>query len=40
MEGIGRFVIGLSEDIVIEDGSLLKAWLVEKGAFIHKKFKK
>ena len=40
MEGIGRFVIGLSEDIVIEDGSLLKAWLAEKGSFIQKKFKK
>lgn len=40
MEGIGRFVIGLSEDVVIEEGSLLKAWLVEKGSFIQKKFKK
>ena len=40
MEGIGRFVIGLSEDIVIEEGSLLKAWLAEKGSFIQKKFKK
>ena len=40
MEGIGRFVIGLSEDIASEEGSLLKAWLVEKGSFIQKKFKK
>lgn len=40
LEGIGRFVIGLAEDIVIEEGALLKAWLVEKGAFIQKKFKK
>ena len=40
LEGIGRFVIGLSEDVVVEEGALLKAWLVEKGAFIRKKFKK
>ena len=40
LEGIGRFVIGLSEDVVVEEGALLKAWLVEKGAFIQKKFKK
>lgn len=40
LEGVGRFVIGLSEEITVEEGSLLKAWLAEKGGFIQKKFKK
>ena len=40
LQGVGRFVIGLSEDVVVEEGPQLKAWLVEKGAFIQKKFKK
>ena len=39
LEGVGRFVIGLSEDISVEEGPKLKAWLVEKGAFLRKKFK-
>lgn len=40
LEGIGRFVIGLSEDIDIEEGPLLKDWLVKKGVKIQEKFKK
>ena len=40
LEGIGRFVIGLSDDITVEKGPKLKAWLVEKGEIIQKKFKK
>ena len=39
LEGIGRFVIGLSDDITVEKGPRLKAWLVEKGEIIQKKFK-
>lgn len=40
LEGVGRFVIGLSEDIDIEEGPLLKDWLVKKGVKIQEKFKK
>ncbi|MBO4476410.1 MAG: WYL domain-containing protein [Bacteroidales bacterium] len=40
LEGVGRFVIGLSEEIAVEEGTLLKAWLVDKGAQIREKFKK
>ena len=40
LEGIGRFVIGLSDEIDVEEGDRLKAWLAEKGAEIRKKFKK
>ena len=39
LEGVGRFVIGLSEDIDVEEGTRLKAWLAEKGAAIREKFK-
>lgn len=38
LEGVGRFVIGLSEDIDVEEGAQLKAWLAEKGAAIREKF--
>lgn len=39
LEGVGRFVLGLADDITVEEGARLKAWLVEKGAIIQKKFK-
>ncbi|MBO4566427.1 MAG: transcriptional regulator, partial [Bacteroidales bacterium] len=38
LEGIGRFVLGLSDEITVEEGPLLKAWLSGKGANIQKKF--
>ncbi len=40
LEGVGRFVLGLPHDVSVEEGSQLKAWLVERGAFVQKKFKK
>ena len=39
LEGVGRFVLGLADDISVEEGTRLKSWLVEKGAKIQKKFK-
>lgn len=38
LEGIGRFVLGLPQDVSIEEGPRLKAWLAEKGAFVQKKY--
>ena len=38
LEGVGRFVLGLADDISVEEGARLKLWLVEKGALIQKKF--
>ena len=37
-EGVGRFVLGLSDEISVEEGPQLKAWLSGKGAGIQKKF--
>ncbi len=39
LEGIGRFVLGLPHEVSVEEGRKLKAWLMERGAFIQKKFK-
>lgn len=39
LEGIGRFVLGLPHEVSVEEGSKLKAWLTENGAFTQKKFK-
>ena len=39
MEGIGRFVLGLPGDVAVEEGTVLREWLVEKGAYIQKKNK-
>lgn len=39
LEGVGRFVLGLPDDISVEEGTRLKAWLVEKGATIQRKFR-
>ena len=39
LEGIGRFVLGLPQEVYVEEGRKLKAWLMERGAFIQKKFK-
>ena len=33
-EGIGRFVLGLSREIVVEEGSGLRRWLAEQGEYI------
>lgn len=38
LEGIGRFVLGLPQDVSVEEGPRLKAWLAEKGAFVQKKY--
>ena len=40
LEGIGRFVLGLPQDVSVEEGPRLKAWLAEKGAFVHKKYRR
>ena len=40
LEGVGRFVLGLPHEVSVEEGCQLKAWLVERGAFVQKKFKK
>ena len=40
LEGVGRFVLGLPHEVSVEEGSQLNAWLVERGAFVQKKFKK
>lgn len=40
LEGIGRFVLGLPQDVSVEEGPRLKAWLAEKGAFVQKKYRK
>lgn len=39
MEGVGRFVIGLADEIDVEQGPRLKAWLAGKGDWIGKKFR-
>ena len=38
LEGIGRFVLGLPQDVSVEEGPRLKSWLAEKGAFVQKKY--
>ena len=40
LEGIGRFVMGLASEISVEEGEQLKAWLVERGSYIQRKFRK
>lgn len=40
LEGIGRFVLGLPQDVSVEEGPRLKAWLAEKGTFVQKKYRK
>ena len=39
-EGIGRFVLGLYDEISVEEGEQLKAWLREQGSRINSKFRK
>lgn len=39
LEGIGRFVLGLPHEVSVEEGTKLKAWLTENGAFTQKKYK-
>lgn len=39
-EGVGRFVLGLPQDVSVEEGTRLKEWLVGKGALVQKKFGK
>lgn len=38
LEGIGRFILGLSHEINILEGIRLKAWAVNEGKLIQKKF--
>lgn len=38
-EGVGRFVIGLADEIDVEQGPLLRAWLAGKGDWVGKKFR-
>ena len=38
LEGVGRFALGLPEEVTVEEGRLLKAWLAERGAFVEKKY--
>ena len=38
LEGIGRFILGLSHEINILEGIQLKAWAVNEGKIIQKKF--
>jgi len=40
LEGVGRFVLSLPQDVTVEEGPKLRAWLAEKGGFIQKKYKK
>jgi len=40
LEGVGRFVLGLPQDVSVEEGSRLKEWLVRKGSLVQKKFGK
>lgn len=37
LEGVGRFVLGLPDDVTVEEGPRLKSWLSEKGALVAKK---
>lgn len=39
LEGVGRFVLSLPQDVTVEEGPKLRAWLAEKGGFIQKKYK-
>ena len=40
LEGVGRFVLSLPQDVTVEEGPKLRVWLAEKGGFIQKKYKK
>lgn len=40
LEGVGRFVLSLPQDVTVEEGPKLRAWLAERGGFIQKKYKK
>lgn len=39
LEGVGRFVLGLPDEVNVEEGSLLKEWLQQKGALVQEKFR-